>query len=246
MLGFCTKEQHRGPWRSVPVSRSEIVDGGIRLLKYWLRGGPGRARSGASRPRIEYPSWKLPAPPASSPQALVKGRPRVPELQSRNTRLARDADDKKRARLELPLATCWTRSSTRRQREKVEPVAAGRSRLRRRGPDEAPLDEEPLAPGRARRVRRRAASPRGGRPRPAPPLKCMHTQPISPPQSSRTNSNHSRAQASTQADPLRTPRSTSPTSWRGELKLRMPRASPCFCSLLVGTYSTMYAPRWLR
>jgi polyphosphate kinase 2 (PPK2 family) len=53
-LGFCTKEQHRRFLPICPSWEQQIVDNGIRLLKYWLEVHPDeqKRRFGA---RIEDP-----------------------------------------------------------------------------------------------------------------------------------------------------------------------------------------------
>ena len=40
VLGFCTKEQHRRFLELCPLFEKQIVDGGVRLLKYWLEVSP--------------------------------------------------------------------------------------------------------------------------------------------------------------------------------------------------------------
>src|SRR5262244_3582647 len=41
VLGFCTKEQHRHFLEVCPLWEQQIVQNGIRLLKYWLEVSPG-------------------------------------------------------------------------------------------------------------------------------------------------------------------------------------------------------------
>src|SRR6188508_2355102 len=60
VLGFCTKEQHRRFLEVCPSFEKQIVDSGIRLLKYWLEVGPGEQKR-RFQARIEDPlrQWKL-------------------------------------------------------------------------------------------------------------------------------------------------------------------------------------------
>ena len=49
VLGFCTPEQHRRFLDVCPLWERQVVDSGIRLLKYWLEVSPG-SRSGVFGP----------------------------------------------------------------------------------------------------------------------------------------------------------------------------------------------------
>src|SRR4029453_6229881 len=46
VMGFCTKEQHSRFLKLTPQIEKQLVDDGIILVKYWLRGGPGRKGGG--------------------------------------------------------------------------------------------------------------------------------------------------------------------------------------------------------
>ena len=60
VLGFCTKEQRRRFLEICPLFEKQIVDSGIRLIKYWLEVGPGEQKR-RFQARIEDPlrQWKL-------------------------------------------------------------------------------------------------------------------------------------------------------------------------------------------
>jgi polyphosphate kinase 2 len=107
VLGFCTKEQHRRFLEVCPGFESQIVESGIRLLKYWLEVSPDEQKR-RFKARIEDPvrQWKL------SPTDLESRRRWYDYSQARDMMLAatdtKDApwnivrsDDKKRARLNL-------------------------------------------------------------------------------------------------------------------------------------------------
>jgi polyphosphate kinase len=105
VLGFCTKAQHRQFLEVCPLLERQIVDGGIRLLKYWLEVGPGEQKR-RFQARIEDPvrQWKL------SPTDLESRRRWYEYSHARDVMLAATdtdyapwhivrSDDKKRARL---------------------------------------------------------------------------------------------------------------------------------------------------
>jgi polyphosphate kinase 2 len=105
VLGFCTKAQHRQFLEVCPLLERQIVDGGIRLLKYWLEVGPGEQKR-RFLARIEDPvrQWKL------SPTDLESRRRWYEYSHARDVMLAATdtdyapwhivrSDDKKRARL---------------------------------------------------------------------------------------------------------------------------------------------------
>lgn len=60
VMGFCTKEQHRLFLDRVPLMEKFIVDGGIKLLKYWLEVGD-KEQERRFEKRIKDPlrQWKL-------------------------------------------------------------------------------------------------------------------------------------------------------------------------------------------
>ena len=107
VLGFCTKEQHRRFLEVCPDFEKQIVDSGIRLLKYWLEVSPDEQKR-RFEARIEDPvrQWKL------SPTDLESRRKWYDYSQARDMMLAATdtkeapwnivrSDDKKRARLNL-------------------------------------------------------------------------------------------------------------------------------------------------
>jgi polyphosphate kinase 2 len=60
VLGFCTKEQHGKFLEVCPLFEKQVVDSGIRLLKYWLEVSPAEQKR-RFRARIDDPlrQWKL-------------------------------------------------------------------------------------------------------------------------------------------------------------------------------------------
>jgi polyphosphate kinase len=105
VLGFCTKEQHRRFLELCPAFERQIVDGGIRLLKYWLEVGPGEQKR-RFQARIEDPlrQWKLsPTDMESRRRWYDYSRARDLMLDATDTAHAPwfivKSDDKKRARL---------------------------------------------------------------------------------------------------------------------------------------------------
>jgi polyphosphate kinase 2 len=134
VLGFCTKEQHRRFLEICPQFEKQIVDGGIRLLKYWLEVGPGEQKR-RFQARIEDPlrQWKL------SPTDLESRRRWYDYSRARDMMLAATdteaapwhvvrTDDKKRARLALLRHLLGQIPYQKVKRPKIDPV--GRSRKR--------------------------------------------------------------------------------------------------------------------
>jgi polyphosphate kinase 2 len=142
VLGFCTKEQHRRFLEVCPLFEKQMVDGGIRLLKYWLEVSPAEQKR-RFQARIDDPlrQWKL------SPTDLESRRRWYDYSHARDLMLAATdtphapwhvvrSDDKKRARLNC-LAHFLSQVPYKRvRREEVRPV--GRSR-KRAYDDEAPM-----------------------------------------------------------------------------------------------------------
>jgi len=62
VLGFCTKEEHRRFLEVCPLWENQIVDSGIRILKYWLEVGPDEQKR-RFRARIEDPPATVEAQP---------------------------------------------------------------------------------------------------------------------------------------------------------------------------------------
>jgi polyphosphate kinase 2 len=105
VLGFCTKEQHRKFLEVCPGFEKQIVDNGIRLLKYWLEVSPGeQKRRFAARVEDPLRQWKL------SPTDMESRRRWYEYSRARDMMLAATdtshapwhivrSDDKKRARL---------------------------------------------------------------------------------------------------------------------------------------------------
>jgi len=142
VLGFCTKEQHRKFLEVCPLFEKQIVDSGIRLLKYWLEVSPAEQKQ-RFRARIEDPlrQWKL------SPTDLESRRrwydyslARDMMLDATDTKHAPwhvvKSDDKKRARLNLIAHLLAQIPYKKVKRQKIE--EGGRSR-KRAYDDEAPM-----------------------------------------------------------------------------------------------------------
>ncbi len=105
VLGFCTREQHRRFLETCPLFEKQIVDSGIRLLKYWLEVSPEEQKKRFAA-RIEDPlrQWKLsPMDLPSRSKWFEYSRARDLMLKATDTKWAPwyilPSDDKKRARL---------------------------------------------------------------------------------------------------------------------------------------------------
>jgi polyphosphate kinase 2 len=134
VLGFCTREQHRRFLEVCPLFEKQIVDGGIRLLKYWLEVSPDEQRR-RFEARIEDPlrQWKL------SPTDLESRRRWYDYSRARDLMLAATdtkhapwkivrSDDKKRARLNLIAHFLGQVPYKRVKRVEVKPVDRSRKR----------------------------------------------------------------------------------------------------------------------
>ncbi len=142
VLGFCTPEQHRRFLEVCPMFEKQVVDSGIRLLKYWLEVGPEEQKR-RFEARIEDPlrQWKL------SPTDLESRRRWYEYSRARDQMLAATdrkyapwhivrSDDKKRARLNLIAHFLDQIPYKRVKRDKVEPVDRSRKHAY---DDEAPM-----------------------------------------------------------------------------------------------------------
>jgi polyphosphate kinase 2 len=149
VLGFCTKEEHRRFLEVCPLWEQQIVQNGIRLLKYWLEVSPGEQKR-RFRARIDDPlrQWKL------SPTDLESRRRWYDYSQARDMMLAatdtRDApwfivksDDKKRARLNCIAHFLGRIPYERVKRPKIEMV--GRKH-KRAYDDEVPMKKRRWIP----------------------------------------------------------------------------------------------------
>ena len=143
VLGFCSKEQHRRFLEVCPGFERQIVESGIRLLKYWLEVSPGEQKR-RFRARIDDPlrQWKLSPTDLESRRLWYDySRARDKMLDATDTEVAPwhvvRSDDKKRARLSLIKHLLGQVPYERVKREKIEMV--GRSRKR------AYDDESPMA-----------------------------------------------------------------------------------------------------
>jgi len=149
VLGFCTKEQRRRFLEICPGFEKQIVESGIRLLKYWLEVSPGEQKR-RFRARIDDPvrQWKLSPTDLESRRLWYDySRARDKMLDATDTEDAPwhvvRSDDKKRARLSLIKHLLGRIPYERVKREKVEMV--GRSR-KRAYDDEAPMKKRRWIP----------------------------------------------------------------------------------------------------
>jgi len=142
VLGFCTREQHRRFLEVCPLFEKQVVDGGVRLLKYWLEVSPDEQRR-RFEARIEDPlrQWKL------SPTDLESRRRWYDYSRARDLMLAATdtkhapwrivrSDDKKRARLNLIAHFLGQVPYKRVKRAKIEQVDRSRKNAY---DDEAPM-----------------------------------------------------------------------------------------------------------
>jgi polyphosphate kinase 2 len=149
VLGFCTKEQHRRFLQLCPLMEKQVVEGGIRLLKYWLEVSPGEQKR-RFKARIEDPlrQWKLsPTDQESRRRWFEYSRARDMMLQATDTKFAPwhivNSDDKKRGRLSCIKHLLGQIPYKRVRREKVELV--GRSR-KHEYDDESPMKKRRWIP----------------------------------------------------------------------------------------------------
>ena len=132
VLGFCTKEQHRKFLEVCPAFEKQVVDSGIRLLKYWLEVGPAEQKK-RFQARMDDPlrQWKLsPTDMESRRKWYEYSRARDMMLEATDTEWAPwhvvRSDDKKRARLSCIAHLLDQIPYEKVKREKVELV--GRSK----------------------------------------------------------------------------------------------------------------------
>ena len=105
VMGFCTKEEHRGFLELCPVAEKFIVDGGIQIIKYWLVVS-NKEQERRFEARITDPlrQWKLSLVDLPSRSAWYDySHARDMMLEATDTKHAPwyilHSDDKKRARL---------------------------------------------------------------------------------------------------------------------------------------------------
>jgi polyphosphate kinase 2 len=142
VLGFCTKEQHRRFLEVCPEFEKEIVDNGIRLLKYWLEVSPAEQKR-RFQARIDDPlrQWKLsPTDLESRRRWYDYSRARDLMLQATDTKFAPwhivRSDDKKRARLNCIKHMLAQVPYTHQKRAKTKPVERSKKHAY---DDEAPM-----------------------------------------------------------------------------------------------------------
>jgi polyphosphate kinase 2 len=144
VLGFCSKKEHRKFLEVCPAFEKQVVDAGIRLVKYWLEVSPGEQKRRFAA-RIDDPvrQWKLsPTDLESRRRWYDYSRARDMMLEATDTEHAPwhvvKSDDKKRARLNCIAHFLSLIPYERVKRDKVEPV--GRSR-KNAYDDEAPMKD---------------------------------------------------------------------------------------------------------
>lgn len=107
VMGFCTKEQHARFLEICPAFEKQIVDNGIRLIKYWLEvGNKEQKRRFEARIDDRIRQWKLsPMDLPSRERWYDYSRARDKMLEATDTEYAPwhlvRSDDKKRARLNV-------------------------------------------------------------------------------------------------------------------------------------------------
>jgi len=149
VLGFCSKEQHRHFLEVCPLWEKQIVDNGVRLLKYWLEVG-AKEQKRRFKARIDDPlrQWKL------SPTDLESRRRWYDYSAARDMMLAATdtehapwfivgSDDKKRARLNLIAHLLGQIPYERVPRPRIEMVERSRKRAY---DDEAPMQKRRWIP----------------------------------------------------------------------------------------------------
>jgi polyphosphate kinase 2 (PPK2 family) len=104
-MGFCTDEQYERFLQLCPITEKYVVEGGIRLIKYWLEVG-NKEQERRFEARIQDPlrQWKLsPMDLPGRTKWYEYSRARDRMLKATDTRHAPwyilRSDDKKRARL---------------------------------------------------------------------------------------------------------------------------------------------------
>jgi polyphosphate kinase 2 len=107
VMGFCTKEQHKRFLEVCPAFEQQIVDNGIRLIKYWLEvSNKEQKRRFETRIDDRVRQWKLSAMDLPSRERWYDySRARDKMLEATDTDFAPwyivRSDDKKRARLNV-------------------------------------------------------------------------------------------------------------------------------------------------
>jgi polyphosphate kinase 2 len=142
VLGFCTKEQQRKFLQDCPRFERQVVDNGIRLLKYWLEvGSPEQKRRFQARIQDPLRQWKLSPTDLESRRLWYEySRARDMMLETTDTKHAPwhlvRSDDKKRARLNCIAHLLSQIPYKRVRRTKVEVVSRSRKHAY---DDEAPI-----------------------------------------------------------------------------------------------------------
>ena len=149
VLGFCTKEQRRRFLEVCPGFERQVVESGIRLLKYWLEVSPGEQKR-RFRARIDDPvrQWKLSPTDLESRRLWYEySRARDKMLDATDTEHAPwhivRSDDKKRARLSLIKHLLGQIPYERVKRQKVEMVSRSRKQAY---DDESPMKDRRWIP----------------------------------------------------------------------------------------------------
>ena len=151
VLGFCTKEEHDHFLEVAPLWEKQIVQSGVRLLKYWLEVDPAEQKRRFNA-RIEDPlrQWKLsPTDMESRRRWYGYSHARDLMLEATDTKDAPwhivDSNDKKRARLNCIAHLLSQIPYKRVRREKVEMVSRSRKAAY---DDETPMKKRHWVPER--------------------------------------------------------------------------------------------------
>jgi polyphosphate kinase len=105
VLGFCSKQEHRRFLELAPLFEKEVVESGVKLVKYWLEvSNEEQARRFEARIQDPLRHWKLsPVDLPSRERWYEYSRARDKMFQATDTKYAPwyiiRSDDKKRARL---------------------------------------------------------------------------------------------------------------------------------------------------
>jgi polyphosphate kinase len=105
VLGFCTPQEHRRFLELTPLFEKEVVEGGVKLIKYWLEvSNEEQARRFEARIQDPLRQWKLsPVDLPSRERWYAYSRARDEMFEATDTKYAPwniiRSDDKKRARL---------------------------------------------------------------------------------------------------------------------------------------------------
>jgi polyphosphate kinase 2 (PPK2 family) len=151
VMGFCSKDQHRRFLKICPEAEKFIVDGGVKVIKYWLEVSD-KEQERRFKARIEDPmrQWKLSAMDLPSRTRWFEySRARDKMLQATDRPHAPwyvlRSDDKKRARLNCIRHLLSLIPYKRLPREKIK---LPKRSMKFEYDDQAPLDRRRSVPER--------------------------------------------------------------------------------------------------